>query len=239
MDRILSVVWITTFLFTDLIMGITFPLFTASANDGVTEVSEVKRKPEEKPKKIKQIQSFTRFEGAMRKVCEDLASEGRRDKIFELAVIRKKEEKICLPCRALWASLASACRPPKATQPKPVKKNKKVDEEAEGAGEEGGEVEATPTPSPTAIPLRRYPSPALLDQVSRLAVAIYEFDEEGESAKLALDTFSTTLLQLPALTVAERDYYEIFTTFLLAPWQGLPVTPTPKAEEEDMSIFFE
>lgn len=210
------------------------------ANDSVPtaakEIKEVAGKREDSQKKVKPIQSFTRFEGSLRKVCEELALEGRRDKVFELAVVRKKEERTCLPCRALWSSIASACRPPKVVAPKVKKAPKKVEAEEEG-GE--SEVEVTPTPAPTPVPLKRYPNPSLLDQVSRLAVSIYEYDEGGESAKLALDTFVTTLLQLPGLSAAERDYYDIFTTYLTAPWQGLPVTPTPKAEEEDMSAFFE
>jgi hypothetical protein len=67
---------------------------------------------------------------------------------------------------------------------------------------------------------------------------MFEYDEGGESAKAAVFSIAETLLAAENLSVAEREYYEIFFEFFRAPWQGIPMTPTPKVEE-DMSSFFE
>jgi hypothetical protein len=192
------------------------------------------------PKRKRPILSFSKFEGALRSICDALALEGRSLRIFEVATVKRKEEKACVSCRALWVSLSSTCKPPKIEK---IIKKKNKKKRPEGDGEEGtGEVaeeeQPTPTPAPTQIPKRRYPNPALLDAVSRVAVAMFEYDEGGESAKTAVNSFAETVLGMESLSVAEREYYEIFFEFFKAPWQGIPVTPTPKVEE-DMSSFFE
>jgi hypothetical protein len=192
------------------------------------------------PKRKGPIRSFSKFEGALREICSGLEMEGRSIRIFEIATIKRKEEKACVSCRALWMSLSSACVPPKAEKSKQSKKSKKkVENEDKGRSEEDiQEQQPTPTPLPTVIPKRRYPNPALLDAVSRVAVAMFEYDEGGESAKAAVFSIAETLLAAENLSVAEREYYEIFFEFFRAPWQGIPMTPTPKVEE-DMSSFFE
>lgn len=194
------------------------------------------------------ILSFSKFEASLRSICNGLASEGRSARIFDVAMIKRKEEKACVACRALWVSLSSTCKPPKVENTSKKKSKKKTKKDGEALSEEGASAEEgneapsedhpTPIPIPTQIPKRRYPSPAILDAVSRVAVAMFEYDEGGESAKTAVNSVAETILAVNNLSVAEREYYEIFFEFFRAPWEGIPITPTPKVEE-DMSSFFE
>jgi len=87
----------------------------------------------------------------------------------------------------------------------------------------------------------RYPSTAVLDDASRVSTATYAVDSgEGQVAEM-FRYFAKTVREAPGLSVAEREYYDIFLTYLLAAWAGrvdstkLP-TPTPSRELES---FFE
>jgi hypothetical protein len=63
---------------------------------------------------------------------------------------------------------------------------------------------------------------------------------EGQVAK-TLQYFAKTVRSTPEMSSAEREYYDIFLTYLLAAWEGrvdrtkLP-TPTPSV---DLRTFFE
>jgi hypothetical protein len=87
----------------------------------------------------------------------------------------------------------------------------------------------------------RYPSTEVLDGASRISVATYAEDSgEGQAAEM-FRYFEKSVRDTANLSTAEREYYDILFTYLLAAWAGrvdstkLP-TPTPSAELES---FFE
>lgn len=229
MRRFLSTIAVAVFLVaTCLLVPVSPPAF---GDDGEHSDSPA-------PKRKGPILSFSKFEGALRGICSGLEQEGRSARIFEVATVRRKEEKACVSCRALWVSLSSTCKPPKVEKSSQKKISKKKTSHEGDEEQETAEEQPIPTPVPTPIPKRRYPNPAVLDAVSRLAVAMYEYDEGGESAKAAVFSIAEGILAIQNLSVAEREYYEILFEYFKAPWQGIPGTPTPKVEE-DMSSFFE
>ncbi len=87
----------------------------------------------------------------------------------------------------------------------------------------------------------RYPSTAVLDDASRVSTATYAVDSGDGQVAEPFRYFANTVREAPGLSVAEREYYDIFFTYLLAAWAGrvdstkLP-PPTPPREIES---FFE
>ena len=221
------------------------------------------------PKKHKegesQIFSFGRFEGEFATLCTELESDGRRDRLVKIAEAGVVREKECITCRSFWKMFVSACGrlgPRPTPAPKPTKKSSKQmpvqetptpdvssesqapDGKATEEGADGGPVlhETPVSATPTRAPRQeRYPSVALINEASRLSTAVYVLDSgDGQVAKM-FRYFAKTVRETPDMSSPEREYYDIFLTYLLAAWDGrvdstkLP-TPTPSAALRD---FFE
>jgi hypothetical protein len=81
----------------------------------------------------------------------------------------------------------------------------------------------------------------VLDQASRVSTTIYAEDSEDGQVSEMFRYLAKSVRETPDLSTAEREYYDIFFTYLLAAWAGrvdstkLP-TPTPSHELES---FFE
>jgi hypothetical protein len=213
--------------------------------------------------------SFGRFEGDFKALCRELEGDGRRLRVVQIAEAGAKGEKDCITCRSFWKMVVSACvsaGPRPTPTPKPAKtKRSKVSEEDGGEnankGDEGessppsedapqvstpvdesASGEPTVVPTPTRAPKDvRYPSTAALDQASRVSTSTYALDSgEGQVAEM-FRYFASTIRGTSDLSAAEREYYDIFLTYLLAAWSGRVDTtnqapPTPSADLED---FFE
>jgi hypothetical protein len=194
------------------------------------------------------ILSYSRFEPGLRQVCAGLEQDGRREKLFSLAMKQRKEERACASCRALWVSLSNVCKgEEKRERPAKKKKAQKASEAelSEGGNEAGAAEEGPPGPTPTPSPVpprpKRFPLPTLLDALSRVAVAIHDFDEGGSSAQGAVRNTCSTLLDLQDLTPGEEEYFEIFCEFFEAPWKSdaPESTPTPPPSESELGELFE
>jgi hypothetical protein len=98
----------------------------------------------------------------------------------------------------------------------------------------------TATPAPTPQPAR-YPSTELLDALSRLSHDLYELEPGFGNTFVATQKLSQDLLQQKELTPAERDYYSIFSSYLLSAWEGRPGSPLdPRVRaKEDVSELFQ
>ncbi len=166
--------------------------------------------------------SFSRFEPTMRLLCGEMEVDSRRLRLFQLAQTRAKAAQDCPSCRALWRTVVSSCRQGSVEERKPSKaKKKKKTPETETEGDEIT-PEATPTPEPTPTPIvpARYPSTAVVDAASRLSNMMYEQDPEKGGIYQALGHVCSTLTGVPDLTAAEKDYFEILSSYLLAAWEG-------------------
>jgi hypothetical protein len=213
--------------------------------------------------------SFGRFEGDFRSLCRELEGDGRRLRLVQIAEAGAKREKECITCRAFWKTVVSACvsaGPRPTPTPKPVKTKgakgpdedggvnpDKVNEgessppseagqQVSGPVDESASAEPTVVPTPTKAPKDvRYPSTTALDQASRVSTSTYALDSgEGQVAEM-FRYFASTIRSTTDLSPAEREYYDIFLTYLLAAWSGRVDTanqppPTPSADLED---FFE
>lgn len=243
-------------------LGITVP---ASAQEDFFKPKFEAAAPTKKPQAPEpQIFSFQRFEGDFTVLCTELEGDGRRERLVKIAEAGVVRERECITCRSFWKMVVSACSrlgPRPTPKPKPTKKTKTQKSgkeeppseesaapptEATDVQEESGDEsvrEDTPIPpTPTKGPKQeRYPSVALINEASRVSTAVYSLDSgDGQVAK-TFQYFAKTVRETPDMSSAEREYYDIFLTYLLAAWDGrvdktkLP-PPTPPASLRD---FFE
>jgi len=210
--------------------------------------------------------SFARMEPRFRTLCLGLEEDGRRERIVSIATAGVAREKVCVTCRSFWKMVVQACGklgPRPTPTPKPARKKREkgaqdtppVIEASADAQSSSSESSDTSEPSeavatPTAVsPLNgtsgrsqlRYPSTEVLDQASRVSVATYESDNgAGQDAEM-FRYFAKTIRENSDLSPPEREYYDVFLTYLLAAWAGrvdatkLP-PPTPAHE---LNSFFE
>jgi hypothetical protein len=185
-----------------------------------------------KPEK-NELLSFSKYENRLKQICTEMESDGRRERLAEVAAKEAKAIDSCPSCRALWRSIDRSCRKPVKIE-RPVRKKSAPKE-----GEEAALAEETPTPTPTPVPHReRYPSPAVLDLVSRLSDSLFEADQAGGVRK-AVDYVKNVLLATNDLNPGEKDYFEIFTAYLLAAWQGRAAAhPTPAHSPGELDELF-
>ena len=196
-----------------------------------------------------QIFSFGRFEGEFTTLCVELEGDGRRDRLVKIAEAGVMREKECITCRSFWKMFVSACGrlgPRPTPAPKPTKKSKitsasqtPISEESSEV-QEGGDNDSGPkeTPAPSTLPKiakqERYPSITLTNEASRVSSAVYGLDSGDGQVARTFHYFASTVRETPGMSSAEREYYDIFLTYLLAAWDGrvdrtkLP-TPTPSA----------
>jgi hypothetical protein len=188
-------------------------------NDGFTPPDAKPTKVEPKVRESK-VFSFGRFEAPLREICREMELDGRRTRLVQISEVERKGNADCASCRALWKSIYWACRDSAIVELKGNSKKNKTKPEAAKAAEEGEHAGDAPVPEPTPTPKppQRYPTTAMLDLTSRLSVSLYNQDPGPGGYFKALQSFSNTLTRHPSLTPGERDYYSVFTTFLMASW---------------------
>ena len=211
----------------------------------------VEPSPTRKPSGPPAVFSFSRFEGSLRALCQEIEVDGRREVLVRVATREAaRKDDTCISCRALWRTVLSACA---KLGPKPTPALKlntpKVTATAVAEGvptdvTEGGEATPTsvpvpPTPTPKQKP--RAPSTTALDIASRISSTAYDADSGGGGVTRAFQNMVTTVMSSKDLSVAEREYYETLFTFLMAAWQGRErsdgdVVPTPEVNVDE---FFE
>jgi hypothetical protein len=90
----------------------------------------------------------------------------------------------------------------------------------DSAGGESTPEEATPLPTPTPIPLQRYPATEVLDLTSRLSVSLFDQDAGSGGYYRGVRSLTERLACEPSLTPAEKDYYTIWISYLMASWEN-------------------
>lgn len=208
-----------------------------------------------------EIFSFARLERDFKALCKGLEEDGRRERIVSIAQAGVAREKVCITCRSFWKMVVNSCaklgpRPTPTPKPPKKKKGKAGEDPVEvstpqsekgpsSASETSGESpEALATPTPPAGRAKReirYPSTEVLDEASRVSSSMYALDSgEGQEEEM-FRYFAKTVRETPDLSPTEREYYDLFFTYLLAAWAGridvssLP-PPTPGVEVDS---FFE
>jgi hypothetical protein len=178
------------------------------------------------------------MEPNFRALCKGLEADGRRERVVSIAEAGVAREKVCITCRSFWKMIVGACGKlgPRPTPTPKAKKTKKPKEGEESAPHEGvassdgggGDVSeaaiATPTGAPSngneASRPERYPSTALLDEASRVSIETYEVDDGTGTDSEMFRYFEKTVRETPGLSSMEREYYDLFFTYLLAAWAG-------------------
>lgn len=202
-------------------LALAFAAAPASAQ-GDEEVAFTPRKDAEeirtKPKKpssytpipVAREFSFLRYEGILRKLCDALASDGRRDRLVEVGREAFPVENECLACKALWRTVLASCSPrTERLSPQPRRRPKP-----------GEEPEVTPTPAPVQYVGQRLPSAEAVEMASEVSIRMQK-DEPGDAPNLmALRSVFGRVLQHPGLSPAERDYYSALEEYLYSAWQG-------------------
>lgn len=220
---------------------LTAPVVEAE-EDGLTRPNTKPTVAEAKPRESK-VFSFARYETALREICREMELDGRRTKLVQLSEVERKGNPDCSSCRALWKSIYWACRDSAVLDMKGSSKEKKKKPEGPKEESEKDRAAGQPRPQPTATPrpLQRYPTTAMLDLTSRLSVSLYSQDSGTGGYYKALQSFVETLTRHPSLTPAERDYYAVFVSFLMASWvdrENLTIDETG-TEKQDLSSMFE
>lgn len=209
--------------------------------------------PTKTPVGGQQVYSFSRLDPEFTALCSELEIAGRRERIVKVAELGVDREKDCISCRSFWKMVVSACgrlgpkptrvpRKPSKQASSSVSSNEESSSNAAIEGASDGGKESGVKPQVLKVREERYPTVALVDQASRFSAAMYETDKGDGATAHMLQYFAKTVLDTPDLSVAEREYYDIFFTYLLASWAGrvdttkLP-TPTPSSELRDLFDF--
>jgi len=209
--------------------------------------------PTKTPVGGQQVYSFSRLDPDFTALCVELELAGRRERVVKVAELGIDREKECISCRAFWKMVVSACGRlgPKPTRvpKKPLKEERSSamsgDASSSGAATEGTIASKSDAGGKQHVKKpreERYPTVAVIDLASRMSAALYESDKgDGPTAHM-LHYFAKTMLATPDLSGAEREYFDIMFTYLLASWAGrvdttkLP-TPTPSSELRDLFDF--
>ena len=155
-----------------------------------------------------ELYSFDRYEPKFRTICTRMEQDGRADKLAALAEVAMKQEQDGPSCKAFWRMIFDACRKLKSKQVTTKKQEEPL-------------TEAT-------VLRQRYPAIDVIDATSALSSLMYA-DQPGLTPTLkTLKIVTDKLLSNPSLSTAERDYYTIFTTYLLAAWQGREFSVDPQ-----------
>jgi hypothetical protein len=215
------------------------PAPTAMNKDARTDGGSSKQR-------VKHIYSFSRFSGDFKELCRLAEVDGRRERLYSVAAKGMLEEQGCPTCRALLKQIVSSCyvkaTPAIVDTPNKEEVQAVVTEVAEatpGATLGGNlgvsaEVTAEATVSVTEANVksdkttavaRRFPSTELVDRLSRLSLALYDFGPGSGAVFEALKSFERRLLFGGELTPGERDYFEVFFSYLFSSWSGRPGSP--------------
>ena len=155
-----------------------------------------------------ELYSFDRYEPKFRTICTKMEQDGRADKLAALAEVAMKQEQDGPSCKAFWRMIFDACRKIKSKQVTTKKQEEPLTE--------------------APVLRQRYPAIDVIDATSALSSLMYA-DQPGLTPTLkTLKIVTDKLLSNPSLSTAERDYYTIFTTYLLAAWQGREFSVDPQ-----------
>ncbi len=231
-------------------------LLTVSGRHAVSQ--EVEFKPRwdgvAKPKRPKQnvepkgasssseapaLYSFHRYAGQLRQICDLLERDHRRERVGQVAFDEIRAGMECKSCKAFLREIVEQCHYRK----KPVVRQTVTPAPAMENDATPSTDAATPTPAASAsVPqAARHPLTETLDRTSSFSSELYERDA-GEGAIFeSVRFFADVLMKQEDLSPAEREYYGIFTAYLLSAWDGRPNSPLEgqAPSRQDVRALFE
>lgn len=177
------------------------------------------------------IYSFDRYSKQLREICNLLDRDHRRERVGKAAFDEVRDGVSCKSCKAFLREVIEQCHYRRKISPTPTR---------EVATPSGGSVTTVPTVAAETPAAARYPLTELLDRTSELSSDLYQRDAgEGEVLE-SVKYFVDLLMKQKDLTEGEREYYGIFTTYLLSAWDGRPNSPLVGVEpskQEVRSLF--
>ncbi|MFN4896206.1 MAG: hypothetical protein ACK5GN_06470 [Pseudomonadota bacterium] len=181
-----------------------------------------------------QLYSLGRFNPLFQQMCRLLEEDGRRDRLFRIAKGGSDDEQDCPSCRALFRQIAQSCaakvRVKKISQPTPVARA------TAGARQELGDSKGLNQGTGDLSVRPRYPRTDLLDVLSQLSTALYDFSPGKGPCFDALKSLELRLSTAPDLAVGEREYFSVVMTYLMAAWAGRPGSPLENATPNPKEI---
>jgi hypothetical protein len=183
--------------------------------------------------------SFDRYSRQLREVCNLLERDHRRERVGRVAFDEVRVGVSCKSCKAFLKEVIEQCPYRKQVAPRPTATAAPSAEILATPGVDavaGASATSTPAPIPS-----RYPLTELLDRTSALSSELYERDA-GEGAVFeSVKFFVDVLMKQKDLTPGERDYYGVFTAYLLSAWEGRPNSPLESGEpsKQDVQSLFE
>ena len=208
--------------------------------DGVVKPKRSKP-PEERQQAPASIEnhalySFDRYADQLRQICNLLERDHRRERLSRAAFDEIRIGVACKSCKAFLREVVEQCHYRKTVVPRPTVATKQATETPATDG-------ATPTgaASVTTLAAARYPLTEALDRVSSLSSMLYERDGGDGTVFESVRFFADVLMRLEDLSPAERDYYGIFTAYLLSAWDGRPnsLLESHAPLKEDVRSLFE
>lgn len=185
------------------------------------------------------IYSFDRYAWQLRQICNLLERDHRRERVSQAAGAEIRAGGSCKSCKAFLKEIVEQCHYRKTVVVRPTVGAKPSTEIlATPSGDTIAGVSAMPTAEPIAA---RYPLTELIDRTSALSSELSERDA-GEGAIFeSVKFFVDLLMKQKDLTPAERDYYGIFTTYLLSAWSGREESSleSSKPSKEELRALFE
>ena len=213
--------------------------------DGIEKPKRA-RPPEKTPESIGDsrpapVFSFERYAPRLREICNFLELDHRRDRLGKIAFDDVRSGSPCKSCRALLKEVVEQCQYRKKVVIRPTAAPKPAE----------GTAHVTPTPgsaennaadkSGSQAPQgARYPRTDLLDATSALSAEFYERDSGQGATFESVKYFADLIERQGDLSPAERDYFGIFTSYLLSAWMGRPDSPLEASEpskEEIRELF--
>lgn len=187
------------------------------------EVVNAKSKPEQSKSII--FKGYAPFRASFSQICALIDQDGQLGWINLKSAEYANNKQLCIPCRALYLSFETACKPKKVLVPKVKKKKKKKEEEE---AEEDAEPEATPTPPKKVI--RLDPGTELLDKISILFRDMAERKPVEAAAGYfqGIEHFLIEMRKPDGKSIAEKAYYDTLAEFIEAPFKARGLTTEDK-----------
>lgn len=173
-------------------------------------------------KKIKPLnfKGFGAYRTRLQKMCNYLDRDGQRAWLAERAKQLSRSREICTPCRALYVVLNSVC----ASKKKNISKSPIP---TVGSDQEPQVPLSTPTTIVIMQDLKLEPQTELLDLISRISREMAEDSTAAEDNYKAIQNLLSELLNKHEKHPSELAYFEIFASYMRAPFEARGIGRKP------------